>query len=53
MEGPQEMSLKLARRSEESLKLTKTPSRYLPTLQGLTAATCLAAAAEQNPSAGA
>ena len=45
------MGLKLARRSEESMKLTKTPSRYLATLLALTAATGIAAAAELNPAA--
>ena len=49
--APQEMSLKLARRSEEFMKLTKTPSRYLATLLALTAATGIAAAAELNPAA--
>src|SRR5262245_29033180 len=45
------MSLKLARRSEEFMKLTKTPSRCFAALLALTAATGIAAAAELNPAA--
>lgn len=56
MDGPKQMSPKLTRRPEESMKLTSrkptsSPWRYLTMLLALTAASSIAAAAELNPAA--